>query len=464
MRKKINEYLIGVAVLSIGLTLFLTICFFWRVELNQTMNTLGQMTRQIAAVEGAKEPDRLREFVETWEAGEKSVPESEKLRVTLISADGTVLYDNMAKPTEMENHSQRPEVQAAMQNEDGSGEGTRYSSTIGVSTCYYALRLSDGSVLRTALTTTGIWDALEDMLPLGIVVIALLLMLASVLALTLTKRVLAPIQEMAKDPLRKNVPEIYPELQPLLETITNQHKEVLAAANMRQEFTANISHELKTPLTAISGYAELIESGIATEKDTLRFGQEIHHNADRLLKLINDIIRLSELDMGAAEEDKEELVDLRELAVNCVGNLELNARNYDVQIILLPAEEADKQVLLKAYKQQMEELLYNLCDNAIRYNVRGGNVKVSVETCREKEKTMARLVVKDTGIGIPPEHQGRIFERFYRVDKSRSKQTGGTGLGLAIVKHIVAQSGGSIRLKSEVGRGTEITVLLPVKK
>ncbi len=464
MRKKINEYLIGVAVLSIGLTLFLTVCFFWRVELNQTMTTLGQMTRLLASTEGAEDPEQLAKFVENWESGEKKVPEEEKLRVTLIAADGTVLYDNMAQAAEMENHSQRPEVQAAMKNEDGSGEGTRYSSTVGVSTCYYALRLSNGSVLRTALTTTGIWEALEDMLPLGIVVIVLLLVMASILAVTLTRRVLAPIQEMARDPLRKNVPEIYPELQPLLETITNQHKEVLAAANMRQEFTANVSHELKTPLTAISGYAELIESGIATEKDTLRFGQEIHHNADRLLKLINDIIRLSELDMGAAEEDKEELVDLRELAANCVGNLELNARNYQVEISLLPGEKADETVLLKAYKQQMEELLYNLCDNAIRYNVRGGNVKVRVENCQENGKQMARLVVKDTGIGIPPEHQGRIFERFYRVDKSRSKQTGGTGLGLAIVKHIAAQSGGTIHLKSEVGRGTEITVLLPVRK
>lgn len=218
---------------------------------------------------------------------------------------------------------------------------------------------------------------------------------------------------------------------------------------MRQEFSANVSHELKTPLTSISGYAELIETGMASEQDTVRFAHGIHNSANRLLTLINDIIRLSELD-GTEEEADTELLNLHEMAQNCVEMLKMSAEKHNVTIALNGTE-----CYVTANRQMMEELLYNLCDNAIRYNNPGGSV--DVQTYSREGHT--NLVVKDTGIGISKEHQERIFERFYRVDKSRSKSTGGTGLGLAIVKHIIAKSHAELELESEPGKGTTIRVI-----
>lgn len=210
-----------------------------------------------------------------------------------------------------------------------------------------------------------------------------------------------------------------------------------------------MSHELKTPLTSISGYAELIETGMASEQDTVRFAHGIHNSANRLLTLINDIIRLSELD-GTEEEADTELLNLHEMAQNCVEMLKMSAEKHNVTIALNGTE-----CYVTANRQMMEELLYNLCDNAIRYNNPGGSV--DVQTYSREGHT--NLVVKDTGIGISKEHQERIFERFYRVDKSRSKSTGGTGLGLAIVKHIIAKSHAELQLESEPGKGTTIRVI-----
>ena len=217
---------------------------------------------------------------------------------------------------------------------------------------------------------------------------------------------------------------------------------------MRQEFTANVSHELKTPLTSISGYSELIEAGMANEEDTRRFAGEIHKNANRLLSLINDTLELSKLDT-LDDEVQIEAVNLYEMAVTCADMLKLNAakRGITIRVEGTPA-------FVSGSRQMLEEVVYNLCDNAIRYNKDNGYVTLRVQ---DKEDRVV-LQVKDTGIGIPKEHQNRVFERFYRVDKSRSKSTGGTGLGLAIVKHIVAIHGASLELESEVDVGSSITI------
>ena len=231
--------------------------------------------------------------------------------------------------------------------------------------------------------------------------------------------------------------------------LQNDIEEKIQIDEMRKEFLSNVSHELKTPLTSISGYAELIETGMASEQDTVRFAHGIHNSANRLLTLINDIIRLSELD-GTEEEADTELLNLHEMAQNCVEMLKMSAEKHKVTIALNGTE-----CYVTANRQMMEELLYNLCDNAIRYNNPGGSV--DVQTYAREGHTY--LVVKDTGIGISKEHQERIFERFYRVDKSRSKSTGGTGLGLAIVKHIIAKSHAELELESEPGKGTTIRVI-----
>ena len=219
-----------------------------------------------------------------------------------------------------------------------------------------------------------------------------------------------------------------------------------------REFSANVSHELKTPLTSISGYAELIETGMASEQDTVRFAHGIHNSANRLLTLINDIIRLSELD-GTEEEADTELLNLHEMAQNCVEMLKMSAEKHKVTIALNGTE-----CYVTANRQMMEELLYNLCDNAIRYNNPGGSV--DVQTYAREGHTY--LVVKDTGIGISKEHQERIFERFYRVDKSHSREIGGTGLGLAIARSAIVMHRGAIRVYSKENEGTTFSVRIPL--
>ena len=221
------------------------------------------------------------------------------------------------------------------------------------------------------------------------------------------------------------------------------------AAKVRQDFTANVSHELKTPLTAISGYAELIENHMVDPEQETRFALEIQQNATRLLSLINDIIRLSELDSGEDNLLCFEQVDLDEVAGTCVKNLQMNAQKRNVTLYY-----EGVSCMLRADRGMISELVENLCQNAIRYNNEGGEVHVRVYY----EKGQPMLSVADNGIGIPKDQQERIFERFYRVDKSRSKQTGGTGLGLAIVKHIVELNDAVLHLESELGKGTTITV------
>lgn len=218
---------------------------------------------------------------------------------------------------------------------------------------------------------------------------------------------------------------------------------------MRQEFTANVSHELKTPLTSISGYSELIENGMATQEDTIRFAGEIHKSSQRLLTLINDIIELSELDSSESKVAME-TVNIYDIAKNCVEMLKFNAKDHGVNL-----KFEGTPCNITANKMMMEELVYNLLSNAIRYNREGGSATVRVNKILDR----VNLEVLDTGIGISKENQKRIFERFYRVDKSRSKSTGGTGLGLAIVKHILIKHNAQLELESTEGKGTHITVI-----
>ena len=224
---------------------------------------------------------------------------------------------------------------------------------------------------------------------------------------------------------------------------------------MRQEFTANVSHELKTPLTSISGYAELIETGIAKSEDVPGFAQKIHVEASRMIQLVNDILQLSSLDNASetGSEPEMETVDLLSVAKECVERQKLNARRAYISLTCL-----GESALVHGNRPLLDELCQNLCDNAIRYNRPGGKVQITTACNRDGHCT---LTVTDNGIGIPKEAQTSVFERFYRVDKSRSKATGGTGLGLAIVKHIALIHGARIKLESQVDVGTTITVTFP---
>ncbi len=370
----------------------------------------------------------------------------DEMRITVIAEDGKVLFDSQADETKMENHENRPEIIAARKK--GTGEKIRWSDTFSEHTFYYAALLEDGSVLRVAKQSTSLYQVMKNAIIIILVISMVIFALCALAAHLLTKRMVEPIEQMADSLLVLDETHVYEEIRPFVKTIKEQHMNILNHAKMRQEFTANVSHELKTPLTAISGYAELMENGMVPAEDISRFAGQIQKNSNRLLNLINDIIKLSELD---SEEMKIpfESFDLYELAESTVHMMEIPAQKQDVELIF-----SGEHILIEGGKNLIEELIYNLISNAIRYNVKGG--KVYVETKMADGHPVLR--VEDTGIGIPKEHQERIFERFYRVDKSRSKSTGGTGLGLAIVKHIVAQHDASITLESEEGKGTKITV------
>ena len=437
MKKKIFKYFACMITVAILATTLLLSWVNYEMFKGRVMSDLEAYGRVFAVVLSGS-------------GGERDALESltrEKIRVTLVRADGEVDYDNFADPQTMENHADRPEIRQAL--ETGEGTDIRNSSTVDQSAFYYAVKLENGDVLRLAQEASNIWSVYFRSVPLILLLAAGMAGVSLYLAHLLTARLVQPIEQMTAHLNTVSGVARYPELEPFMDMIEQQHEEILRSANMRVEFTANVSHELKTPLTSISGYAELIESGMAQGEQAKTFAGEIHKSANRLLTLINDIIRLSQMD-APMPDLKFEPVDLAQIATNTFEQLEMSARKVDVTLQL-----DAKQAVVEADRQMMDELLYNLCDNAIRYNVRGGSVKLEVRPIRDK----VIVCVQDTGIGISPENQEHVFERFYRVDKSRSKATGGTGLGLAIVKHIAVKHNAQIELESELGRGTKISVI-----
>ena len=373
-------------------------------------------------------------------------PDVDDLRITMIKKDGKVFYDSFADIKKMENHANRQEVRQALKH--GNGKAIRTSDTLDKNTFYYAIRLDDGNILRVAKESRSIWSVFIKVTPAILILIFVILAISKMLSDVLTKSLLLPIEQMSENLDHLEDITTYKELMPFINTIQEQHKNILMNAKMRQEFTANVSHELKTPLTAISGYSELIQNGMTNEEETIRFAGEIHKSAKRLLTLINDTIRLSQLDTSE-QKVIYEAIDLYKIAEDCVNMLKFSAENHGITISI-----HGTNAYLEGNKEMLEEVVYNLCDNAIRYNNEGGKVDVTVKPVKGK----IYLCVEDNGIGISKEHQERIFERFYRVDKSRSKSIGGTGLGLAIVKHIIQQHGAHMELTSEKGKGTKIEI------
>ena len=517
---------------------------------------------------GSVEKKQLRDELELASAAvERSGEEylsgisSDRYRLTWIARDGTVLYDTVTDAESLENHADREEVRQAFTN--GEGESTRYSSTLLQKTMYSAHKLRDGSVLRISISRATAGVLLVGMVQPILVVVIVAFILSAVLAKSLSRRIVRPLNELDLEHPLEN--DAYEELSPLLGRINRQHRQIdeqmmelerqkmefsqitgsmreglvlldekervlsinpaayklfdadersvgqdfltidrshdirqaiveamtqghgearaerggcvwqfdvsriasgdtavgavlLAfditdretAEQNRREFTANVSHELKTPLQGIIGSAELLENGMVQPDDVPRFVGHIRKEAQRLVTLIGDIIRLSQLDEG--DEMPRETVDLLTLSQETASDLQAAAEQKNVSLSV-----EGESMRVNGVRRLLYEVIYNLCDNAIKYNVEGGSVKVSVET----EGGKAVVSVADTGIGIAPEHQSRIFERFYRVDKSHSKASGGTGLGLSIVKHAVQYHHGTVELKSEEGKGTTIRVLLP---
>lgn len=484
-------------------------------------------------------------------------------RLTWIAPDGTVLYDSVANPSEMENHADREEVVEAMQ--DGTGQSKHLSTTLLKKNLYYATRLSDGSVLRIACTQTTVGALILGALRPVLWVVVLALILSGLMASRLSRQITKPINNL--DLENPRLDEVYEELFPLVSRLREQNLtigrqmealgrrqrefaalaenmnegvllvdrkymvlsgnqsafallgeetqpeqlrqdtcrweiwesagkalagrhaetllqedsrifEILASPvtasgqvigavilmvdvtereereSLRREFSANVSHELKTPLTSISGFAELMKKGLVEEDKMREFAGDIYKESRNLIAMVDDILKLSRLDEGSPGVS-DEPVDLYSLSEEILNQLKEPARQHQVSLRL----EGDHGQVHGVWRI-LHEMVYNLCDNAIKYNKEGGSVTVRVT---EDEEHVV-LSVEDTGIGISKGQQDRVFERFYRVDKSHSRLVGGTGLGLSIVKHGAQYHNAQLSLDSEPGTGTTITLTFQKEK
>lgn len=484
-------------------------------------------------------------------------------RITWIDENGTVLFDSRADVSELDNHADRDEIKTAMK--EGKGMSTRYSKTLTEKTVNYAIRLSDGSILRVSTEQYTVVTILMGMLQPILFIMFVALILTLVLSARVSKAIIEPINKLDLEIPENN--DTYEELTPLLRKIADQKETIgeqladarkkqkefnlitenmsegflvidadsnlltynSAALNLleitppadrsvllfcrakefrgvisdvlsgikaentmvreersyslianpvfekesvigavvvilditerekrdmlRREFTANVSHELKTPLTSISGFAELMKAGDVLENDVTDFSKSIYDEAQRLITLVNDIIKISELD-GQSIPYEKETVDLYELSKEVIGRLEKEADKKNITFHLI----GGRAEIIGVHKI-LEEMLYNLCDNAMKYNKENGTVDVLVNQTGDG----VNVIVRDTGIGIPISHQDRVFERFYRVDKSHSKKVGGTGLGLAIVKHGALYHHAKLSLESTVDVGTVVTIAFSKK-
>ncbi len=481
----------------------------------------------------------------------------EERRITLISPDGSVIYDTVDDTHELENHFDREEVKEAF--ESGEGESLRYSSTLLEKTYYYARRLSNGSVLRVSSNQITLGAVFLKMLIPLIAALFVVVFMTALLSSSLAKNIVKPLNDLD---LSSPAPTVnYPELFPLLRKIGRQNalielqmedlkkrqEEFLTLTNnmpegfilidakaeilsynkgavkllsskpessafsldgseefadavrkvllgercrplierngktlqiyaspvfveekvsgaalfimdvtereqrdaMRREFTSNVSHELKTPLTSIYGISDMMQNGIVRPEDMQSFARNIKEESGRLIELVNDIIKLSRLDEGSTTPERSD-IDLLSVCNEVRERLSLIAKEKNIEISV-----EGESATVCSIPTLIWEMVYNLCDNAIKYNKENGSVKMTVERKNDK----ISVTVADTGIGIPKEHLDRVFERFYRVDKSHSKSIGGTGLGLSIVKHGAAVHNAKIKLDSREGEGTSVTII-----
>ena len=438
----------------VAAVLLLTLSMFYRSSvLNDAKGMLARECASVAASigDGGGAADEIG-LLSSIDFGEE--------RATLVAPDGTVLYDSLADAATLENHAGRPEVAEAFQT--GEGESDRASDTLGYVSLYHARRLPSGDVVRLGLDRSSVGRVVGQGLFLMVIVVGCLVVVAWFVSRVIASRLVRPILEI--DPEAEDAKAPYVELEPLVSRLNEQHHDIIermdqvqSADDMRREFTANVTHELKTPIAAISGASELIRDGIVRPEDIPNFAGRIYDDAQRLSALVSDILTLSKLDETERTRDRQmfgsvEDIDLLSVASDVCQRYGQRARDAGVRLRF-----DGVSTTIRGNARLLDEMVGNLVSNSIRYNRQGGSVFVWV--LPQAGKPCVR--VSDTGIGIPQEDQAKVFERFYRVDKGRSRERGGTGLGLAIVKHAVAFHDATIDLKSELGKGTQITVTFP---
>ena len=437
MKRKINSVIISLVVCVITLiTIVSSISFSSIYEKNEII----ELQNECSLVIKGYELDDI-SYLESIE--------DSSLRVTLIDLEGNVIFDNQLNESEMENHASREEFKEAKEN--GYGISKRYSSSL-LKTFYYVAYKLDNNIIRVSkVADSTLYILFINLWPLYIVAIVLIIC-SILLGFLLSKKIVDPINNInLEHPLENNK---YKEIEPLLIRIEAQknelmkeNEEVLNASKVRQEFTSNVSHELKTPLHVISGYAELIKEGIVKDSDVKEFGEKIYSEASRMSKLVEDIMKISKLESDKAIEKTQ--LKLKNIVVSIVDSLMIEADKKNVKFKL-----SLNDCSISGNYDSIYSLIFNLVDNAIKYNKTNGKITIKLQEVSNN----VILSVKDTGIGIPKEDLDRIFERFYRVDKSRSKDSGGTGLGLAIVKHSLIVNNATIKVESELKKGSTFTV------
>ena len=437
MKRKINSVIISLVVCVITLiTIVSSISFSSIYEKSEII----ELQNECSLVIKGYELDDI-SYLESIE--------DSSLRVTLIDLEGNVIFDNQLDESEMENHASREEFKEAKEN--GYGISKRYSSSL-LKTFYYVAYKLDNNIIRVSkVADSTLYILFINLWPLYIVAIVLIIC-SILLGFLLSKKILDPINNInLEHPLENNK---YKEIEPLLIRIEAQknelmqeNEEVLNASKVRQEFTSNVSHELKTPLHVISGYAELIKEGIVKDSDVKEFGEKIYSEASRMSKLVEDIMKISKLESDKTIEKTE--LKLKNIVVAIVDSLMIEADKKNVKFKL-----SLNDCSISGNYDSIYSLIFNLVDNAIKYNKTNGKITIKLQEVSNN----VILSVKDTGIGIPKEDLDRIFERFYRVDKSRSKDSGGTGLGLAIVKHSLIVNNATIKVESELKKGSTFTV------
>lgn len=440
MRKRILATISGVTALALVLAYAASMVFFYAESRAAVQSALRDEAVLIGAILNTRADDEQLMALSNY----KEI--SNDPRLTFVATNGEVLYDSVADIRTMPNHANRSEIAAAMRT--GAGQIVRSSATTNEIRMYYAQRLDNGRVIRVSRPIQSVTDISLRGLPILGGIALVMFVLAFLVARIQTGILMRPLEELDLD--KPLAAPTYPEFVPLLERIDEQNHQKNTAEQSRREFSANVSHELKTPLTSISGYAELIHTGVAKPEDVPQFAGRIEQEALRLITLINDIIALSQLD----EEEKathvpQADIDLFALAKDVVERFAPTAQDFQVHMHV-----TGEPAVIAGQPRLIDELVTNLVDNAIKYNKPGGSVRIWAGIMRE----VPTVIVSDTGIGIALADQERIFERFYRVDKSHSKASGGTGLGLSIVKHVAAIHHAQISVHSQLGAGTRITV------
>ena len=548
MKKKISITMCLMTAVSVIITAVMISLVIYRKNYNEMKSMIRAEAEYISQAIDTEDINYL-----------ESVKNVTPSRITWIDSNGNVIYDSAGE--NLSNHSDRPEIIDAVKN--GSGESSRLSETFSEQTYYYAVKLTNGTILRMSDTTSSIYHDIFSALPYTVIVIAIIIILAIIVSNNETEKIIKPINELDLDNPSNNLK--YDELAPLLrriekqnsdiekyiselkakqvefETVTENMSEGLIIINQKstilscnksavailgggeynyisksvfdlnhsknfvdavenavvgkhdetaltinnrsymvitnpvkhfdkisgaviiiidvtekesreellREFSANVSHELKTPLTAISGFAEIMKDGWAKPEDYQMFALKIYNETQRLINLIEDIIKLSRLDENKIEITKES-VDMLVLAKDAAARLSSKAKDKNISVTV-NGDHGN----ITGVRQILDEMIYNLCDNAIKYNKKNGKVEVIVKDYISN----VSVTVKDNGIGIPAEDLDRVFERFYCVNKSHSKESGGTGLGLSIVKHGAIFHKAKINIDSTLGIGTSIEIV-----